>query len=238
MQHVLDVYMWFCHIFRMMANHAKTAPLADLADIAAGHPLRGAVDQLDPGNIGVIQMRNADPGTGVDWANVARVAVVVPHGALFRGSSEGAIRRRLIEENLLDTVIGLPEKLFYGTSLPAAIRILRKAKPDRDVLFIDASRAFKSGKNQNRLTEAEIDLAAVRAERPRLKAELVEGRMDGYLKELGRQQPVTITYKFEPRENGRSRGASPTIICRSSWRWASVCVPCGACSSAAGRLPL
>lgn len=82
-----------------------------------------------------------------------RMAVVVPHGVLFRGSAEGAIRRKLIEENLLDSVIGLPEKLFYGTGIPAAILIFRKNKPDRDVLFIDASREFKPGKNQNLLTE-------------------------------------------------------------------------------------
>jgi type I restriction enzyme M protein len=86
-----------------------------------------------------------------------RMAVVVPHGVLFRGSGEGLIRRKLIEENLLDCVIGLPEKLFYGTSIPAAILILRKGKPDRDVLFIDASREFKSGKNQNQLTRDHLN---------------------------------------------------------------------------------
>jgi len=94
-----------------------------------------------------------------------RMAVVVPHGVLFRGSSEGLIRRKLIEENLLDCVIGLPEKLFYGTGIPAAILILRKGKPDRDVLFIDASREFKSGKNQNQLTRDHLDkiIATIRA---------------------------------------------------------------------------
>ena len=81
-----------------------------------------------------------------------RMAVVVPHGVLFRGSSEGKIRQKLIEENLLETVIGLPEKLFYGTGIPAAILIFRKNKADDKVLFIDASREFKSGKNQNMLT--------------------------------------------------------------------------------------
>ena len=81
-----------------------------------------------------------------------RMAVVVPHGVLFRGSSEGKIRQKLIEENLLDAVIGLPEKLFYGTGIPAAILILRKSKTDQNVLFIDASGEFKSGKNQNQLT--------------------------------------------------------------------------------------
>jgi type I restriction enzyme M protein len=86
-----------------------------------------------------------------------RMAVVVPHGVLFRGSTEGIIRRKLVEENLLDCVIGLPEKLFYGTGIPAAILILRKSKPDKDVLFIDASREFKSGKNQNQLTRENLD---------------------------------------------------------------------------------
>lgn len=85
-----------------------------------------------------------------------RMAVVAPHGVLFRGSSEGRIRQKLIEENLLDAVIGLPEKLFYGTGIPACILILRKSKKDKDVLFIDASREFKSGKNQNQLEEGHI----------------------------------------------------------------------------------
>lgn len=85
-----------------------------------------------------------------------RMAVVAPHGVLFRGSSEGVIRQKLIEENLLDCVIGLPEKLFYGTGIPAAILILKRNKADRNVLFIDASRAFKSGKNQNQLTPDNI----------------------------------------------------------------------------------
>jgi type I restriction enzyme M protein len=85
-----------------------------------------------------------------------RMAVVVPHGVLFRGSSEGRIRQKLIEENLLDSVIGLPEKLFYGTGIPAAILVFRKDKIDANVLFIDASREFKSGKNQNQLSDENI----------------------------------------------------------------------------------
>ncbi|SHG28027.1 type I restriction enzyme M protein [Microbulbifer donghaiensis] len=85
-----------------------------------------------------------------------RMGVVVPHGVLFRGSSEGKIRKQLIEENLLDTVIGLPEKLFYGTGIPAAILIFSRNKADDSVMFIDASREFKAGKNQNLLTEDNI----------------------------------------------------------------------------------
>lgn len=85
-----------------------------------------------------------------------RMAVVAPHGVLFRGSSESVIRQKLVEENLLDAVIGLPEKLFYGTGIPAAVLVLRKNKKDRNVLFIDASRDYQSGKNQNQLSEAHI----------------------------------------------------------------------------------
>jgi type I restriction enzyme M protein len=167
------------------------------------------------------------PGSG-------RMAVVVPHGVLFRGAAEGKIREKLIAENLLDTVIGLPEKLFYGTGIPAAVLVFRKKKADDKVLFIDASRDYQDGKNQNLLREQDmqkilatcaarqsvdkyaylatpaemaendynlnipryvdtfeeeekIDLMAVRAEREKLKAELVvlEEKMAGYLKELG-----------------------------------------------------
>ena len=89
------------------------------------------------------------PGSG-------RMAVVVPHGVLFRGAAEGRIRQKLIEENLLDVVIGLPEKLFYGTGIPAAVLVFRKNKTDEKVLFIDASRDFEPGKNQNLLRETDL----------------------------------------------------------------------------------
>lgn len=85
--------------------------------------------------------------------DTGRMGVVVPHGVLFRGSSEGKIRQQLIEENLLDTVIGLPEKLFFGTGIPAAILVFKKNKADDTVLFIDASSDYESGSNQNKLTE-------------------------------------------------------------------------------------
>ena len=85
-----------------------------------------------------------------------RVGVVVPHGVLFRGGSEGKIRKQLIEENLLDAVIGLPANLFYGTGIPAAILIFQRDKADDSVLFIDASREFEPGTNQNRLRAADL----------------------------------------------------------------------------------
>lgn len=83
-----------------------------------------------------------------------RVGVVVPHGVLFRGGSEGTIRKAFIEENLLDAVIGLPTNLFFGTGIPAAILVFRRDRGERtDILFIDASREFENGKNQNLMRE-------------------------------------------------------------------------------------
>jgi type I restriction enzyme M protein len=75
---------------------------------------------------------------------------------LFRGAAEGKIRKQLIQENLLEAVIGLPANLFFGTGIPAAILIFNKGKSTGDVLFIDASREFKDGKNQNHLTEEHL----------------------------------------------------------------------------------
>lgn len=86
------------------------------------------------------------------YEDIGKVGVIVPHGVLFRGSSEGKIREQLIKENLLEAVIGLPANLFFGTGIPAAILIFSKGKgSNKDVLFIDASREFQEGKNQNRL---------------------------------------------------------------------------------------
>jgi type I restriction enzyme M protein len=87
------------------------------------------------------------------------VGVVMPHGVLFRGAAEGDIRRGLLEEDLLEAVVGLPTNLFYGTGIPAAILVLNRAKkPERKkkVLFIEASRDFKQGTTQNYLREADV----------------------------------------------------------------------------------
>jgi type I restriction enzyme M protein len=85
-----------------------------------------------------------------------KVGVIVPHGVLFRGAAEGKIRRALIEENLLDAVVGLPTNLFFGTGIPAAILIFHKGRKREDVLFIDASREYQEGKKQNKLRELDI----------------------------------------------------------------------------------
>ena len=87
----------------------------------------------------------------------AIAAVVMPHGVLFRGASEGIIRRKIIENNLLDAVIGLPNNLFYGTSIPACILVLKKNREEKDILFIDASAEYEKGKNQNRLRDEDIE---------------------------------------------------------------------------------
>ena len=92
-----------------------------------------------------------------------RVAVVVPHGVLFRGGAEGRIRQRLIEDNLLDAVVGLPANLFPSTSIPVAVLVFDRGREKggslqrrKDVLFIDASREYEAGKNQNSLADEQV----------------------------------------------------------------------------------
>lgn len=85
-----------------------------------------------------------------------KVGVVVPHGVLFRGSKEGTIREALIEENLLEAVIGLPENLFFGTGIPAAVLIFNRGKRTDKVLFIDASREKGTKKTQNFLRKDDL----------------------------------------------------------------------------------
>lgn len=92
------------------------------------------------------------------YEDVGKVGVIVPHGVLFRGSSEGTIRQKLIEDNLLEAVIGLPSNLFFGTGIPAAILLFNRGKgANKDILFIDASKEFEAGKNQNRLRDIDIE---------------------------------------------------------------------------------
>ncbi|MDD4770546.1 MAG: type I restriction-modification system subunit M [Bacteroidales bacterium] len=112
--------------------------------------------------------RGVPPKSKGDWAFIShmievayegtgKVGVVVPHGVLFRGASEGRIRRQTIEENLLEAVIGLPSNLFFGTGIPAAIVLFNKGKKTTNVLFIDASKEFENGKNQNKLRSQDIE---------------------------------------------------------------------------------
>ena len=86
------------------------------------------------------------------------MAIVLPHGVLFRGASDGRIRKNIIDNNMLDAVIGLPANLFYGTSIPTCILVFKgsEARQSKDILFIDASKEFKKEKNQNKLTKEHV----------------------------------------------------------------------------------
>lgn len=130
--------------------------------------------------------RGVPPKSKGDWAFIShmveaalekegRVSVVVPHGVLFRGAAEGRIRRKIIEENLLDAVVGLPGNLFTTTSIPVAILVFDRSREKgganqkrRDVIFVDASRDYLPGKNQNSLSDEHLKkivaTVAVRAE--------------------------------------------------------------------------
>lgn len=85
------------------------------------------------------------------------MAIVLPHGVLFRGAAEGKIREKLLRSGNIYTVIGLPANLFYNTSIPTCIVVLKKHREGRDVLFIDASKKFEKGKKQNAMTDEHID---------------------------------------------------------------------------------
>jgi type I restriction enzyme M protein len=89
-----------------------------------------------------------------------KMGIVLPHGVLFRGSSEGKIREALLKEDFIEAIVGLPEKLFYNTGIPASIIIINKSKPQElknKVIIIDASKEYKEGKNQNTLNPESIE---------------------------------------------------------------------------------
>ena len=98
-------------------------------------------------------------------------AVVMPHGVLFREAGEGFIREKIIENNLIDTIIGLPPNLFYRTSIPTCLIILKNNKKNKDIFFIDASEEYDKGKRQNKLREEDISkiLTAYRKRKDILK---------------------------------------------------------------------
>jgi type I restriction enzyme M protein len=88
-------------------------------------------------------------------AKEGTMAIILPHGVLFRGGAEERIRTKLLKDNHIDTVIGLPSNLFYSTGIPVCILVLKKCKKHDDVLFINAAEHYKSGKRQNTLREGE-----------------------------------------------------------------------------------
>ncbi|MBE1557170.1 type I restriction system adenine methylase HsdM [Filibacter limicola] len=85
------------------------------------------------------------------------MAIVLPLGVLFRGAAEGIIREKLLEDGSIYAVIGMPANLFFGTTIPTTVLILKKNRTTRDVLFIDASNEFVRGKSQNKLSKENID---------------------------------------------------------------------------------
>ena len=91
--------------------------------------------------------------------NEGTMAVIVPHGVLFRGASEGVIRKYLLKEkNYIDAIIGLPANIFYGTSIPTCIIVIKKnRKAEDDILFIDGSKDFEKSKNQNYLRDEDVE---------------------------------------------------------------------------------
>ena len=106
------------------------------------------------------------------------MTIILPHGVLFRGGAEAKIRRKLLEDGHIDTIIGLPANLFYSTGIPVCILVLKKCKKPDDVLFINASEHFEKGKRQNFLTDEHIEkIVSTYRERPE-SVELYARRVD------------------------------------------------------------
>ena len=84
------------------------------------------------------------------------MAIVMPHGVLFRGGDEGIIRKKLVEKDNIETVIGLPHNMFFGTGIPTIIMILKKQRTSNDILFVDASKGFAKDGNKNRLSAKDV----------------------------------------------------------------------------------
>ncbi len=135
------------------------------------------------------------------------MAIILPHGVLFRGGAEERIRTKLLKDGHIDTVIGLPANLFYSTGIPVCILVLKKCKKPDDVLFINAAEHFEKGKRQNQLTDEHID-------------KIIETYQ--YRKEEDRDTPGASGWSeiggtFQPehlplRQHGRAGGS------RSTWR--------------------
>jgi type I restriction enzyme M protein len=150
------------------------------ADKWATDPHKRAIGGVPPKNNGDYawvqhMLTSMKPDTG-------RVGVVMPHGVLFRSGAEGAIRKHLIESDLLETIIGLAPNLFYGTTIPAGLMFFRANKDEKrkkHILFIDASNLFGKGKAQNFLADEDVDdICAVyqslgEAEKKNISARLV-----------------------------------------------------------------
>ncbi len=114
-----------------------------------------------------------------------KLGVVLPHGTLFRSGTEGAIREKILKEDLIEGIVGLPSALFYNTTIPASIWIISKTKPEHlknKVIVIDASKEYKEGKNQNELTENNINTIVTTYNHFSLKQETVQPVSENFAK--------------------------------------------------------
>ncbi|MCZ2100664.1 MAG: type I restriction-modification system subunit M [Chitinophagales bacterium] len=130
-------------------------------------------------------------------AKEGTMAIILPHGVLFRGGAEERIRTKLLKDNHIDTVIGLPSNLFYSTGIPVCILVLKKCKKQEDVLFINAAEHFEKGKRQNSLSEEHIqsivETYKFRSERERYarKVSMEEIEKNGYNLNISRYVSTT-----------------------------------------------
>lgn len=126
------------------------------------------------------------------------MAIILPHGVLFRGGAEERIRTKLLKDNNIDTVIGLPSNLFYSTGIPVCVLVLKKCKKQDDVLFINASETYDKGKRQNTLSDAYfeqiIDTYKYRNEIPRYskRVSMEEIEKQGYNLNISRYVNTTL----------------------------------------------
>ena len=111
------------------------------------------------------------------------MAIILPHGVLFRGGTESRIRTKLLKDGHVDSVIGLPANLFYSTGIPVCILVLKKCKKPDDLLFINAAEHFEKGKRQNRLSETHIQKIVstyqYRMEEPRYSRRVPMNEIEG-----------------------------------------------------------
>ena len=118
------------------------------------------------------------------------MAIILPHGVLFRGGVEARIRKKLLDDSCIDTVIGLPANLFYSTGIPVCILVLKKCKKPDDVLFINASEHFEKGKRQNQLTKDHIQkIINTYVERP-------EEPVERYARRVGMDEIIENDYNL------------------------------------------
>ena len=164
-------------------------------------------------------------------ADTGRVGVVMPHGVLFRGGAEKSIRQCLIEQDLLEAVIGLPPNLFYSTAIPACLLIFRAAKPAQrhgTVLFVDGSRRFSKGpRSQNQMSDTDIEkiLAAYNgdssADIPSASSATPRSRTAAGIStsgDISRQQPFRPLPSKKPTESS-SRRRRPSGMPKTGWTY-------------------